>query len=49
MIRERICYYCKHITNEGTFCPVYRCGKTGQKKESFDTCRDWEDYEEGKQ
>jgi len=46
MDKERICYYCKNVYNDGITCPAYKCEKTGERKESFDTCSDWEDYEE---
>jgi hypothetical protein len=46
MTKEKICYYCKKVKNVGIYCPKYQCGKTGETKESFDTCDDWEDYEE---
>ena len=46
MTKEKICYYCKHVLNVGTFCPSYKCEVTGEKKESFDTCNNWKDYEE---
>lgn len=46
MEKERICYFCKHVKNEGTFCPAYKCALTDEKKESFDSCQDWKDYEE---
>ena len=46
MAKEQICYYCKHSGNVGLLCPEYRCEKTGQKKESFDSCSDWEGCDE---
>lgn len=46
MEKERICYFCKHIENDGVICPAYKCGRTGDKKESFDTCQEWKDYED---
>lgn len=45
MEKERICYFCKHVKNDGIACPSYKCGRTGDEKESFDTCQEWEDYE----
>jgi len=46
MNEEQICYNCKHVRNEGTFCPLYKCALNGEKRESYDSCPEWEDYED---
>ena len=43
MAKEQICYYCKHWSCHGVFGLTHKCDVSGDKTESFDTCRDWED------
>lgn len=44
-MKERICYYCKHLKNCGMFAPDYRCEINDEKVETYHYCNQFDDGE----